>query len=221
MTDVYLVRHGQARDMEWRAYGPDPALTELGRTQATTCAAGLAGQGPFAALYCSPLRRARQTAVIIGTHVGLRPVVVPPLAEWAPPYYLGLVRRLISRNLRRTMAGQAPGGFLMRAMRDEVWFWREARRRLPAWQRFVRRVGRVTAALAGQHPGGRIIVVCHGGTIRGALSYFGVGPPGLFHFDTLGLCSVSVLRLAPGPTGATLARFDECATIPQSRFTIR
>ena len=63
--------------------------------------------------------------------------------------------------------------------------------------------------------------MCHGGTIRGALSYFGLAPPGLFHFDTLGLCSVSLLRLAPGGTGATLALFDECATIPRSRFTSR
>ena len=219
MTEVYLVRHGQAQAIEWRANGPDPPLTDLGQAQAAERAARLVEQGPFAALYCSPLRRARQTAVIIGARLGRPPVVVPPLAEWEPPSYLGLARRLINRNLRRTQAGHAPGGFLMRAMRDEVWVWRAARRRLPDWQRFVRRVGRVVAALAARHPGGRIIVISHGGTIRGALSYFGIAPPGLFHFDTLGLCSVSVLRLAPGAGGATLPLFDECATIPRSRFT--
>jgi broad specificity phosphatase PhoE len=221
MTDIYLVRHGQARTMEWQAYGPDPPLTALGRAQAAERAAWLAARGPFAALYCSPLRRARQTAVIAGRQVGLRPVVVPPLAEWEPPRYLSPLRRLVNRGLRRALAGETPSGFLMRGMRDELGVWRAVRGRLPPWQRFVRRVGRVTAALAARHPDERIIVVCHGGTIRGILSYFGVAPPGLFHFDTLGLCSVSVLRLAAGEGRGVLALFDECAAIPRSRFTSR
>src|SRR5690349_17439013 len=101
MTEIYLVRHGQARIVEWQAYGPDPALTLLGQEQARLRGAWLAGQGPFAALYCSPLRRARQTAGLIGAAVGRRPVVVPALAEWEPPRYFTPLRRLVNRALRR------------------------------------------------------------------------------------------------------------------------
>src|SRR5947209_5127370 len=101
MTELYLVRHGQARQIEWQAYGPDPALTPLGRAQAAQRGAWLAARGPFDALYCSPLRRAGQTAGIIGAALKQQPVVVPPLAEWEPPRYMSPLRWLINRTLRR------------------------------------------------------------------------------------------------------------------------
>ena len=81
----------------------------------------------------------------------------------------------------------------------------------------MRRVGRTTAALTARHPGERLILVSHGGTIRATLTYFGVPPPRLYHMDAVGLCSVSILHLPEGGSGPTVACFDDCATIPHSR----
>jgi broad specificity phosphatase PhoE len=78
-------------------------------------------------------------------------------------------------------------------------------------------VGRTTAALAARHPGGRLILVSHGGTIRATLAYFGVPPPRLYHMDAVGLCSVTVLRLSGASAPPVLASFDDCATISDSR----
>ena len=75
--------------------------------------------------------------------------------------------------------------------------------------------------LAVRHPDGRLILVSHGGAIRATLAYFGVDPPSLYHFDAIGLCSVSILHLLPQGAGATLTRFDDCATIPHSRLSGR
>jgi probable phosphoglycerate mutase len=77
---LYLVRHGQSGGNAQTQPGPDPPLTELGRRQAALAAARLAGQ-KFVALHCSPLRRALQTADIIGRSLGLAPTIWVELCE--------------------------------------------------------------------------------------------------------------------------------------------
>ena len=70
---LHLVRHGQ---YEWggAARGKGPGLTDLGREQAGYTAAALAAE-PIRAIHCSTLRRAEETAAIIGERfpdLGLR-----------------------------------------------------------------------------------------------------------------------------------------------------
>jgi probable phosphoglycerate mutase len=70
-VEIILVRHGQPA---WENDGgavDDPPLTALGQQQAQLAAAALEDEGPFDALYVSPLLRARQTAAPIGQAVGL------------------------------------------------------------------------------------------------------------------------------------------------------
>jgi broad specificity phosphatase PhoE len=74
--DVLWARHGQnlanvTRTMSHRSYDGD--LTDLGREQAQELADRLVGfvQDPIRLLVCSPLRRARQTADILGRVLGL------------------------------------------------------------------------------------------------------------------------------------------------------
>jgi broad specificity phosphatase PhoE len=217
MTELYLVRHGQARVREWRPYGPDPGLTAVGRAQAAQRGAWLAGRGPFAALYCSPLRRARETAGIMAASAGRPPLVVPALAEWEPPHYLSPLRGLLNQALRQVHAGHTSSPLARRTLQDQWVVMRALRARLPAWRRFVRRVGRATATLAARHPAERLLLVSHGGTIRATLTYFGVAPLSLYRYDTLGFCSVSVLHLAPGGASALLTVFDDCRDIVASR----
>ena len=74
---VYLVRHGESAGnvnpgMPRR---DDPPLTDRGRAQAERAAAALAPLG-VEAVYCSPLRRARETAAAIAaaSHLPVRGV---------------------------------------------------------------------------------------------------------------------------------------------------
>lgn len=69
---LLLVRHGESTGNVTRVLQPaDEPLTERGREQARTIAARLAARGDARRLYASPLRRAFETASIIGEAVGL------------------------------------------------------------------------------------------------------------------------------------------------------
>lgn len=81
---ILLARHGQTADNEQRRIlgRRDPPLSAEGRRQAQRLAHAAAELG-LAALWCSPLRRARETAAAVGAATGLEPVVLPDLAESA------------------------------------------------------------------------------------------------------------------------------------------
>jgi broad specificity phosphatase PhoE len=79
---TYLARHGQT---EWNVAGRrqgrlDSPLTPLGLEQARRNAHLLTGEG-IDAIFASPLGRARRTASIIGSELGLTVQVVDDLAE--------------------------------------------------------------------------------------------------------------------------------------------
>jgi broad specificity phosphatase PhoE len=79
---LLLARHGETAD---NAYGlilgrRDPPLSETGREQAAHLAAYACGAG-VVAVWCSPLRRAVETAAIVAEAVGAEPTVLPDLIE--------------------------------------------------------------------------------------------------------------------------------------------
>ena len=68
MTTVYLARHGES---DWNAAKrfqghSDRPLTELGRQQSKALADKLAAVAELSAIYTSPLRRALDTAAVVG-----------------------------------------------------------------------------------------------------------------------------------------------------------
>jgi len=82
MTTLVLIRHGQT---DWNVEGrwqgqADPPLNERGREQAYH-AAQYQRQFGFAALYSSDLRRAMETAQIIGVELGVEVIPEPRLRE--------------------------------------------------------------------------------------------------------------------------------------------
>jgi probable phosphoglycerate mutase len=81
-TTTLLLRHGQTPmsvDKRFSGIG-DPELTDTGRSQAAAAAARLAASGATAVV-CSPLSRARETAGLVATALGLDVAVEPGLRE--------------------------------------------------------------------------------------------------------------------------------------------
>ena len=71
---LFLVRHGEVYNPEGVIYGhlPGFGLSGRGREQIAQAADVLAGQGPFAALYASPLQRAQESAALLAGRLGLQ-----------------------------------------------------------------------------------------------------------------------------------------------------
>jgi len=139
VTTLLLVRHGET---DWNAEGrlqghTDRPLNDYGRRQARTLADRLAGED-IAAVYASDLARARETAEIVAERLGL-PVVTDP-------------------DLRERNWGNWEG--LMGTERDRVEYVGEAS------DAHAERVLRAVRRIAELHPGERIVVVTHGGSLR-------------------------------------------------------
>lgn len=82
-TRFLLLRHGQTELSVERRYSGrgNPALTELGRSQAGAAAAYLAGRGGIDAVITSPLQRAYDTAAAAAKTLGLDVTVDEDLIE--------------------------------------------------------------------------------------------------------------------------------------------
>src|SRR4051812_30767011 len=80
----FFVRHGESQanvDRIFSNRGWKHPLTELGRQQAQALATKLQGASVLA-IYTSPIRRAVETAQIIGERLGVAYQIEPGLAEW-------------------------------------------------------------------------------------------------------------------------------------------
>jgi len=139
VTTLLFARHGQT---DWNAEGrlqghTDRPLNAYGREQAKALAARLAGED-VAAIYASDLARARETAEIVGERLGLPVVVDPDLREKNWGTWEGLTSE---ERLRVELAGESTAEHRERTVR--------------AVERIVER-----------HPGQRVVVVTHGGSVR-------------------------------------------------------
>lgn len=181
-TRVWLVRHGEtAANAEGRVQGTlDPPLNDRGRGQARALADRVAALG-LRALYCSQLRRALETAEIVGELIGLEPVVDERLAESNRGAWEG--RQLV--EIRR----DDPEAY-------DAWYRGGAEFRFPGGESLGEHVARVDAALedvlAGPLPA---LVVCHGGTVRAAL--IARGGRGFEEFQQIAVPNAELMGLEP------------------------
>jgi broad specificity phosphatase PhoE len=156
-THLFLARHGQtAYNLEGRFQGQQPVpLDDTGRAQATELAERAAGYG-FAALWCSPLLRARETAEIVSARISLQPKEDPRLMETDAGDWT-------NRSFADVQA-EAPELFDKFINGDPSFAF-------PGGESFAKQEVRVDAALRDVEAGALpALIVCHGMVIRAALS---------------------------------------------------
>ena len=175
VTEFTLIRHGQTADnVAGILQGHrDTPLDDMGRRQAQSAAERLRGSH-FDAIFSSDLRRAFETAEIIGKAVGVTPVPTRELREW----YLGELEGQYSKDLWvkyfdimecfNVDSGDlpVPGGESHGA--------------------FERRIAQCLDDLADQWIGKSIIIVTHAGSMRAVFKHIvGAVAPG----NMLPICS--------------------------------
>jgi broad specificity phosphatase PhoE len=179
---LLLARHGETNDNRepLRVQGfSDTPLNDTGRRQAVELADRVAHEG-IASLWSSDLSRARETAVLVGTRLGLEPSLDARLreanrGEWEGRLFVDIAREEPDRYAAWLHAGESwrfPGG---ESLRDQL--------------------ARVSAALDDIHSRGELpaLVVCHGGCIRVMLCKR--DPRGLAAFHSFEVPNIAVVRL--------------------------
>ena len=154
---ILMARHGETTfnaERRFQGWSPRAVLTDRGRAEAGELAERAAGED-LAALYTSPLARARETAAIVGERTGLEPLVDERFAEtetgdWTEKLYDDV----------------DPGLYA-------AWEHAGADWRFPGGESLSEQQERVIAGLVDVTQSGRLraLVVCHRGTIRVALCH--------------------------------------------------
>lgn len=208
-TTLYLIRHGQTatnRAQIIQGWDREP-LNARGRWQAERTGERLAGAG-IAALYASPLDRARETATIIGPALGLTPALMPGLREM---------------NTGR-VSGLHGSQFILRYPRL-WWAWvrDDSRLTFPGGDTlasFYLRAYVAIGELVARHPGQAIVAVAHGGSIAGYLSHQLDGRGSNRAALRLRNCAICRVEWA-GDGQPQLASFNDTAHLQQPRRTER
>ena len=192
-TRLILLRHGQteySRDRRYSGRG-DPALTEVGISQAEAVARRLSGMDDVTAVVCSPLWRARQTAGAVAGALGvpIRPhggLTETDFGAWEGLTFAEAAGRDPEAHRRwlRDTSVPPPGGESF----DQV------------YQRVCRTLDELVAA----HAGSTVVVVSHVTPIKSLLRLgLDAGPSVLYRLH-LDLASVSIVEFYPDGNGSVL-----------------
>jgi probable phosphoglycerate mutase len=148
--ELLLVRHALPLRVENPDGTPaDPPLSQEGRRQAERVAAWLAAE-PIAAVYASPLRRARETAAPLGRARGLQVEIELGVVEFDPHAASYVPLEEIRRESHELWLELVRGG--LTAGVDVTLFRRTV---VDALERII-----------DAHAGRRVAVFCHGGVVN-------------------------------------------------------
>ncbi len=159
---MIFVRHGESEANRLNVFsnrGWQHPLTPLGRQQVLALASKLSGRG-ISAIFASPLRRAVESAQILGECLGVRNEIEAALVEYDVGIYEGrgdqegweCYAQLIRHWADGELDARMPGGESCNDIR---------RRFVPFIEQLIERFGTV--------PNATIVLVGHGGTYRHAL----------------------------------------------------
>ncbi len=182
MSGVLLARHGETNDnlppLRFQGFTDTP-LNDTGRRQAAELGERMLDDG-IASLWSSDLSRARETADIVGSRIGLTPILDARLREANRGRWEGLLFTDVERAEPELYAHwiSAPESF-----------------RFPGGESLREQLERVSAAVDDVRNTGRLpaLVVCHGGSIRVMLCQR--DPRGLAAFHTFTLPNTAVVPL--------------------------
>jgi probable phosphomutase (TIGR03848 family) len=181
-TTILLVRHGTTATTGSVLPGRAPGLhlSERGLEQADALAARLkdAGRKP-AALYVSPLERARETAAPLAKAFGLRAVVERGLLECDFGTWTGKKLATLAKRPEWRAVQNAPSTF-----------------RFPEGESFSemqQRIWTTLEKLAARHRNRTVVVVSHADPIKAAVTYAQGVPLDLFQRTVISPCSLSAL----------------------------
>jgi broad specificity phosphatase PhoE len=187
-TTLILVRHGET---EWNLNGriqghSDSALTALGGEQGRRVAERLSGE-KIAAVYASPVGRARDTGELIAAPHGLTVQLVEDLRERCYGCFEGLTVGEIAEHDDPALAR---------------WLPHPAREQLapPGGETQPEMSRRVLAALrriAARHPGETVVIATHGGPIKSAVFAILDIPITSWHRTWISNGSLTTLRGTP------------------------
>ncbi|WP_420437463.1 MSMEG_4193 family putative phosphomutase [Candidatus Poriferisocius sp.] len=189
-TMVLFVRHGQTPTTGAVLPGRAPGLhlSDRGREQAEQAAARIAALGAdrIAAVYASPMERARETAAPIARAVGRRVRVLDGLNECDFGRWTG--RRLSDLRRRREwhQVQRTPSSF-----------------RFPQGESFAEMQTRMIHAVQSlviRHPGSTVVAVSHADTIKAAISHASGAHLDMFQRIVVSPCSITAILYSPeGP----------------------
>lgn len=164
---------------------PGLHLSDAGRRQAEAAAKRVGRLPRVAAVYASPLERARETAQPIAWAHRLAVRIERGLADLDVGEWAGRALRRLRARPEWRVVQRYPSGF-----------------RFPGGESFVEMQARITSTLqrlAGRHPGAIIVAVSHADPIKAALAQ-ALGAH-LDLFQRIAIAPASVSAIAYGPEG--------------------
>jgi broad specificity phosphatase PhoE len=193
-VEVWYIRHGENQanltgELSYEAV--DYPLTERGVAQARELAARLAAGDPPAGIYSSPLRRALETAEVVGRGVRVKDVVV--------------VEELRELNVGALDGRRDEEAWAIYLEVAYAWQAGQHDRAFPGGEDYHEMTARLARGLRhalAHPPGSRVFVVGHGGLIRAGLPAICPGEP--MPDTNIPNCGVAKLALrAGGALGVT------------------
>ncbi|HKW92850.1 MAG TPA: histidine phosphatase family protein [Methylomirabilota bacterium] len=192
-TVVLLVRHGLTPTTGIKLPGRAPGLhlSEEGKRQADAAAERIAKLPKVAAVYSSPIDRARETALPIARARGLAVRIERDLAELDIGEWTGWSLKQAARRPEWETVQRNPSGF-----------------RFPEGESFPEMQARMTSALGkivARHPGQVVVAVSHADPIKAAVAQALGTPLDLFQRIMIAPASISaVVYRRGGPAVLTV-----------------
>jgi probable phosphomutase (TIGR03848 family) len=183
---VLLVRHGLTPTTGIKLPGRAPGLhlSEEGRRQAEAAAERIGKVARIAAVYCSPITRARETAQPIGRAVKRALRIERDLADLDIGEWTGMSLKQAARRPEWETVQRNPSSF-----------------RFPGGESFPEMQTRMTSALGrivARHPGQIVVAVSHADPIKAAVAQALGTPLDLFQRIMIAPSSITVVAYRRG-----------------------